>query len=258
MKRSHSTSTPPFLLRKDSDDNEILPISSPPSLTFPPTFRPFHPPRPFHRPPDYSELPTFSSNFPTHLSKKRKNFEKRSIQTLPKKIKSFQDHKESTEEELEQILDDDNFVRDESAGEEDFPGIISISSPQLSEDEDFARKLQVEEFIPFQRLNSHPTIPLSLQLSMIDRDFTDDDYELLLKLDENVKSKKGATKTQIKSIPLETVKKSDKVESCCICLSEMVAKERVRILPCGHRFHRQCIDTWLKENRICPIDKKSI
>lgn len=40
---------------------------------------------------------------------------------------------------------------------------------------------------------------------------------------------------------------------CAICLCAFEAEEQLRRLPCGHRFHRDCIDTWLQRSRKCPL-----
>ena len=39
-------------------------------------------------------------------------------------------------------------------------------------------------------------------------------------------------------------------------LYEYKEKERVKKLRCGHLFHANCVDTWLKDNKVCPICKK--
>lgn len=41
-------------------------------------------------------------------------------------------------------------------------------------------------------------------------------------------------------------------EECCICLDIDNANSWI-ILPCSHKFHNQCISTWLQINKTCPI-----
>lgn len=45
---------------------------------------------------------------------------------------------------------------------------------------------------------------------------------------------------------------------CMVCLEEFQGGENLRILPCLHRYHRSCVDRWLKENRHCPVCKHDI
>lgn len=47
-------------------------------------------------------------------------------------------------------------------------------------------------------------------------------------------------------------------EKCAVCLGEYEVGEDVKILPCTHMFHSECIDRWLKVNRTCPFCKQSI
>eukprot|EP01017_Pseudomicrothorax_dubius_P001016 TRINITY_DN0_c3253_g1_i2.p1 TRINITY_DN0_c3253_g1~~TRINITY_DN0_c3253_g1_i2.p1 ORF type:complete len:101 (+),score=23.06 TRINITY_DN0_c3253_g1_i2:1-303(+) len=42
-------------------------------------------------------------------------------------------------------------------------------------------------------------------------------------------------------------------KSCVICLAEFEHGEKLRELPCKHRFHVGCIDQWLIQNGSCPI-----
>jgi hypothetical protein len=53
-----------------------------------------------------------------------------------------------------------------------------------------------------------------------------------------------------------TLKKN--VVNCTICLKEVQALEVIKELPCGHQFHKRCIDPWLKIRASCPIDRKTI
>lgn len=45
--------------------------------------------------------------------------------------------------------------------------------------------------------------------------------------------------------------------SCVICLDEFQDQEVLRVLPCQHRFHLDCIDPWLTERQpFCPLCKR--
>ncbi|XP_070607120.1 E3 ubiquitin-protein ligase RNF149 isoform X2 [Erythrolamprus reginae] len=67
----------------------------------------------------------------------------------------------------------------------------------------------------------------------------------------------------ISLLPLYTLKDEDKcwaidTENCAICIENYKAKDTVRLLPCKHIFHKQCIDPWLLEQRTCPMCKLDI
>lgn len=47
-------------------------------------------------------------------------------------------------------------------------------------------------------------------------------------------------------------------EPCSICLCEIKTGQVVRELPCKHTFHQKCIDKWLHQSSVCPIDRRSL
>ena len=42
-------------------------------------------------------------------------------------------------------------------------------------------------------------------------------------------------------------------KECCICFHEQNIGDRVVRLPCGHLYHRPCIEEWLQKKCTCPI-----
>jgi hypothetical protein len=65
----------------------------------------------------------------------------------------------------------------------------------------------------------------------------------------------GATQNIIDTLPLVEFSKESPVSepSCAVCLCEFEWSDTLRRLPCGHCFHRSCIDKWLKRNKVCPL-----
>lgn len=45
---------------------------------------------------------------------------------------------------------------------------------------------------------------------------------------------------------------------CMVCLENLSEGDELRTLPCFHRFHRECIDTWLGQSITCPVCKHSL
>lgn len=58
----------------------------------------------------------------------------------------------------------------------------------------------------------------------------------------------------------ETRSSNDQVleNRCTVCCEDFQEGEELRILPCLHRYHRACVDPWLREHRACPICKHNV
>jgi len=46
--------------------------------------------------------------------------------------------------------------------------------------------------------------------------------------------------------------------SCPICMQPYNKDDELRILPCSHEFHIQCIDQWLPVKKMCPLCRHDI
>ena len=43
-----------------------------------------------------------------------------------------------------------------------------------------------------------------------------------------------------------------------MCICDYEDNDRLRVLPCSHVFHADCVDQWLAVNATCPLCRKSI
>ena len=46
--------------------------------------------------------------------------------------------------------------------------------------------------------------------------------------------------------------------SCSVCMCEFEEGETIRTLPCFHKYHAACIDTWLKQKAQCPVCRAGV
>lgn len=95
-------------------------------------------------------------------------------------------------------------------------------------------------------------------LLFTDRDFTGDDYEWLCQLDEGLENRKGADEDTINKLQMtkyedEHDRLPDPNARCPICLEEFSDGDSMRVMPCNHTYHKDCLDKWLKMKAVCPI-----
>ena len=106
-----------------------------------------------------------------------------------------------------------------------------------------------------------PTLPVSIIRSLEHRELTQEDYDMLLTLDSGPQQQGSIPMHIINSFPLfkinnETDKKRIRLDEegiCKVCAVKIRHGEVARQIPCGHGFHRECIDRWLLNSRsTCP------
>ena len=47
-------------------------------------------------------------------------------------------------------------------------------------------------------------------------------------------------------------------QSCSICFCEFEADDTLRLLPCQHYYHWQCVDKWMVDHTTCPLCRKDV
>jgi len=72
---------------------------------------------------------------------------------------------------------------------------------------------------------------------------------------------------QVRVIP-EVIFNSEKLEakgikltndSCPICLADFKEKTRIKLLPCDHGFHPECIEPWIRQHKdSCPMCRETV
>ncbi|KAK9724569.1 hypothetical protein RND81_05G083000 [Saponaria officinalis] len=107
----------------------------------------------------------------------------------------------------------------------------------------------------------------STSVSAADQDDVDPDqmtYEELQSLSESIgRENKGLSEREISSLTCFRYKtglfsKKLEIGPCVICITAYKNKEWVTTLPCAHKYHSECINSWLKLNKNCPICQKEI
>ncbi|KAI8913776.1 hypothetical protein DFJ77DRAFT_464522 [Powellomyces hirtus] len=84
-----------------------------------------------------------------------------------------------------------------------------------------------------------------------------------VKVHDDTEKNRGATDIPLKVVesPKESAPSVLSSETCSICIADYAVGEKLRELPCRHRFHVACIDAWLLPNaatgsrghRTCPL-----
>ena len=80
------------------------------------------------------------------------------------------------------------------------------------------------------------------------------------KLDQMEQELEMKARKAVARLELRRVTESDVnvAGDCSVCLDPVVVGAELRSLPCGHSYHRKCIDKWLIRKRKCPLCKLDI
>ncbi|XP_031120158.1 E3 ubiquitin-protein ligase CIP8 [Ipomoea triloba] len=62
-----------------------------------------------------------------------------------------------------------------------------------------------------------------------------------------------ASKTAIEALPTVVIKTELEELVCAICKDSVITGETAKELPCGHRYHGDCIVPWLGSRNSCPV-----
>lgn len=76
----------------------------------------------------------------------------------------------------------------------------------------------------------------------------------------------GASDTDINRLPTRSFNSADSMgavengdrPSCVVCMNDFENGDELRVLPCKHEFHLQCVDRWLKVKKECPLCRGDI
>ncbi|KAJ4894078.1 E3 ubiquitin ligase BIG BROTHER-related [Raphanus sativus] len=168
----------------------------------------------------------------------------------------------------EEDEDDDEYETDDDP-QEDAPVVNAHEEDQedeeeagYSDDETFARALQEAEQI-LSGLGNRVEDPEdeedhTSQEAWDEMDPDELSYEELLALGDIVGTEsRGLSADMIASLPSKRYKDGDNQngtnESCVICRLDYEDDDNLILLPCKHSYHSECINNWLKINKICPV-----
>jgi len=151
-----------------------------------------------------------------------------------------------------------------------------------------------DDYIPRENTYAASHIRNPSLNELYSREIDENDYNLLLQLEDVKPKHTGASDLQLSTLPSFNYRKKsakgnkkmkptgrevilidqpmviDLVDSdnektpmkenseCCICLQKYEEGDEMVTLPCLHFFHQDCIIPWLKSNCNCPIDKINV
>ncbi|XP_041878794.1 RING finger protein 215 [Corvus kubaryi] len=88
------------------------------------------------------------------------------------------------------------------------------------------------------------------------QDLSERDAELDLK--QHIRQRLSALKMRRYHPGKPPRSRACEIDSCAVCLDQFHKSQWLRVLPCSHEFHRDCVDPWLLLQQTCPLCKRNI
>ncbi|XP_076897662.1 E3 ubiquitin-protein ligase RING1-like [Bidens hawaiensis] len=105
-------------------------------------------------------------------------------------------------------------------------------------------------------INTNPNANVNANETPHDQDLINEDHEPEVFHPIWLINTVGLERSVIDSIKVFKYRKEDGVidSDCPVCLGVFQDDDRLRLLPkCSHAFHVECIDTWLRSHKNCPL-----
>ncbi|EOA30992.1 hypothetical protein CARUB_v10014137mg [Capsella rubella] len=187
----------------------------------------------------------------------------------------FDDPENEDEDDDEDEYETDNDPQEDAPdvhaneNDQEDDGNSDIEEVAYSDDEAYARALQeAEERDMAARLSALSGFANRVE-DVEDESHTSQDawdemdpdelsYEELLALGDIVGTEsRGLSADTIASLTSKRYKDGDNQngtnESCVICRLDYEVDDDLILLPCKHSYHSECINNWLKINKVCPV-----
>lgn len=165
----------------------------------------------------------------------------------------------------------DVHAHEHEEAEEDGVGLgVELDPASFPNDEAYARALQdvedremAERLLALAGLNEREDVDMdehgdNSQDTWDEVDPDELSYEELIALGEAVGTEsRGLSADTIASLPSASYKKQKtqdaSCDSCVICRLDYEDDDTLTVLSCKHSYHSECINNWLRINKVCPI-----
>ena len=110
----------------------------------------------------------------------------------------------------------------------------------------------------FERARDYETLTIHERIGR--RELTESIQRHIMELHLDLRMQIPLGRQLARCLPTRKYKaESETTDNCVICVDDFTEEDTVRVLPCDHIFHPQCIDEWLgNHSSLCPLCKKRV